>query len=60
MAACEEEDVTKHRQERRRLGIMINLRRNDEALLAAALTGFTWSCFGLAESRVEDKKEPDH
>ena len=29
--------------------LMMKLRRNDEALLAAALTGFTWSSFGLVE-----------
>ena len=33
---------------------MINFRRDDEALLAAALTGFTWSSVGL----VEDKNNP--
>ena len=35
---------------------MIKLRRNDEALLAAALTGLTWSSVGLVECSVEDKK----
>ena len=30
-------------------GVMIKLRHNGEALLAAALTGFTWSCFDLEE-----------
>ena len=29
--------------------VMINFRRDDEALLAAALTGFTWSSVGLVE-----------
>ena len=38
------------------LHIMIKLRRNDEALLAAALTGFAWSCFGLVEVRMTTKR----
>ena len=29
--------------------VMINFRRDDEALPAAALTGFTWSSVGLVE-----------
>ena len=32
-----------------RLRVMIKLRRNDQALLAAALTGFTWSSVGFVE-----------
>ena len=35
---------------------MIKLRRNDEALLAAAMTGFTWSCFGLVDVGLRTKK----
>ena len=31
--------------------VMINFRRDDEALLAAALTGFTWSSIGLVEEK---------
>ena len=34
---------------------MMNLRRNDEALLAAALTGCTWSSFGLVEVGLRTK-----
>ena len=30
--------------------LMIKFGRNDEALLAAALTGFTWSSVALVES----------
>ena len=40
--------------------VIINFRLNDEALLAAALTGFTRNSVGLVESREEDKREPDH
>ena len=51
------ENMAKHRQENNddprhleyRLHVMIKLRRNDEALLAAPLTGFTWSSVGLVE-----------
>ena len=31
--------------------VMINFRCDDEALLAAALTGFTWSSVGLVEDK---------
>ena len=34
---------------------MMKLRRNNEALLAAALTGFTWSSFGLVKVRLRTK-----
>ena len=30
---------------------MLNFRRDEEALLAAALTGFTWSSVGLVENK---------
>ena len=33
----------------RMTGFMIKLRRNNETLLAVALTGFTWSSVGLVE-----------
>ena len=36
--------------------LIIKLRRNDEALLAAALTGFTWSCFGLVDIGLRTKR----
>ena len=35
---------------------MIKLRLNDEALLVAALTGFTCSCFGLVDVGLWTKK----
>ena len=31
--------------------VMINFRRDDEALLTAALTGFTWSSVELVEDK---------
>ena len=34
---------------------MMKLRRNDEALLAAALTGFTWSSFRVVEVGLKTK-----
>ena len=36
--------------------VMIKLRRNGEALLAAALTGFTWSSVGLVEVELRTKR----
>ena len=36
--------------------LIVKLRRNDEALLAAALTGFTWSCFGLVDVGLRTKR----
>ena len=37
--------------------ILIKLKHNGEALVVAALTGFTWSSVGLAEVKLRTKKK---